>query len=83
MQTKQKILVQCDFDGTVTVEDASFTILDVYAPGKWKKLFEEHKAGGMTVGEFNSRAFSMVKADRESLLKLVDEKIRIISKLSV
>jgi len=72
-----KVLVQCDFDGTVTVEDGSFLILDTYAPGKWRHLFSEYQEGGMTVGQFNSRVFHMVKADRESILKTVMDGVEI------
>lgn len=71
----QRTLVQCDFDGTVTIEDASFVILDACIPGKWRQLFEEYQEGGMTVGEFNSKAFSMVKADKKSLLDLVSQQV--------
>ncbi|MBN2239192.1 MAG: HAD-IB family phosphatase [Dehalococcoidales bacterium] len=77
MQDKKNILVQCDFDGTITIEDASFAILDAYLPGKWEALFKEHQEGKMSVGEFNTRVFSMVKADKETLLKLIDERVRI------
>lgn len=69
--------MQCDFDGTITVEDASFTILDAYIPDKWRPLFEEYQQSKMTVGEFNSKVFAMVKADKESLLKLIREKVSV------
>ena len=69
--------MQCDFDGTVTIEDASFTILDAYVPDKWRPLFEEYQQGKMTVGEFNSTVFAMVRADKEILLQLVREKVSV------
>ncbi len=72
-----KTLVQCDFDGTITEEDASFIILDTFAGGKWRHLFRDYQKGRMTVGQFNSKAFSMVKADRESLLKVLRGKVNI------
>ena len=72
-----KVFIQCDFDGTVTLQDGSFAILDAYVPGKWRPLFEKYQNGRMTVGEFNSRAFSMVMADRQSLLDIVSEKVEI------
>lgn len=77
MKESDKTLVQCDFDGTITTEDASFLIMDAYVPGKWRSLFEEYQRGRMTVGEFNSTVFAMVKADKETLLKMIREKISV------
>jgi 2-hydroxy-3-keto-5-methylthiopentenyl-1-phosphate phosphatase len=77
LNTDSKTIIQCDFDGTVTLEDGSFAILDACVPGKWRPLFEEYQEGRLTVGEFNSRAFSMVRAERESLLKIVSEQVMV------
>ena len=70
MATELKTLVQCDFDGTITIEDVSFKLLDAYADKNWRQLFREYEEGKMTVGQFNKAAFSMVKADKESLLEV-------------
>jgi 2-hydroxy-3-keto-5-methylthiopentenyl-1-phosphate phosphatase len=74
---KRKILVQCDFDGTITEEDVSFLILDAFANGDWRKLLEDYKEGRISVGSFNKRAFNMVKVDKEALKEFVKEKTRI------
>jgi 2-hydroxy-3-keto-5-methylthiopentenyl-1-phosphate phosphatase len=68
---EKKTLVQCDFDGTITEEDASFMILDTFANRNWRQLFRDYQEGRITVGQFNTKAFSTVKADRESLLRVV------------
>ena len=72
-----KILVQCDFDGTVTVEDASFIMLDAFAGAEWRKINAEYEAGRITVGRFNSEAFSLVKATRKSLLSSIEGKVHV------
>jgi 2-hydroxy-3-keto-5-methylthiopentenyl-1-phosphate phosphatase len=77
LRESDKTLVQCDFDGTITIEDASFTILDAYVPDKWRSLFERYQQGKMTVGAFNSTVFSMVKADKQPLLKMIREKVSV------
>ena len=77
MKKQSNILIQCDFDGTITIEDASFTILDAYIPEKWHPLFNEYQQGQMTVGEFNSTVFAMINADKEILLKTVREKVSV------
>ena len=66
-----KTLVQCDFDGTITEKDVSFLFLDTYADGNWRELLKEYQAGKISVGDFNTRAFAMVRADKQTLLDLV------------
>jgi len=66
-----KILVQCDFDGTVTEEDISFLILDAFADGDWRKLLTQYREKRISVGSFNTRAFTMVKEDEETLNQFV------------
>jgi 2-hydroxy-3-keto-5-methylthiopentenyl-1-phosphate phosphatase len=77
LRKSDKTTIQCDFDGTITIEDASFLILDTYIPGKWQSLFEEYQQGKMTVGEFNSTVFSIVRADKKSLLNMIREKVSV------
>jgi len=72
-----KTLVQCDFDGTVTEEDTSFFLLDAFAQGDWRRLLREYKEHRISVGEFNTKAFAMVKADKTTLLKALEGKIRV------
>ena len=66
-----KTLVQCDFDGTITQEDASFRLLDTFADGDWRQLLAQYRNGEISVGAFNSRAFAMVKADRQTMVDAV------------
>ena len=72
-----KILVQCDFDGTITEEDVSFMLLDAFADRDWRQLSREYQEGKMSVGRFNTRAFAMIKADRESLLEIARDNMKI------
>ena len=66
-----KTLVQCDFDGTITLEDEAFLLLDAFADGNWRQVLTEYREGKISVGHFNTRAFAMIKADRQHLLDLV------------
>jgi len=72
-----KTLVQCDFDGTITEEDMGFLLLDSFANESWRRLLTEYRGGRMSVGHFNTRAFAMVKADKQTLLKFVGSKVKI------
>jgi 2-hydroxy-3-keto-5-methylthiopentenyl-1-phosphate phosphatase len=40
-------------------------------------LFDEYQQGKMTVGAFNSIVFAMVRADKEILLEMIREKVRV------
>jgi 2-hydroxy-3-keto-5-methylthiopentenyl-1-phosphate phosphatase len=71
-----KTLVQCDFDGTITEEDASFFLLDAFAQGDWRQVLQEYKEHRISVGQFNSRAFAMVKADESTLLGAIKGKVK-------
>lgn len=77
MEKDSKILVQCDFDGTVTDGDVSFLILDAFARKDWRQLFKDYQDGKITVGRFNTVAFSTVKADKKTLLELVRKEARV------
>jgi 2-hydroxy-3-keto-5-methylthiopentenyl-1-phosphate phosphatase len=74
-----KILVQSDFDGTITEEDVSYLLLDTFADGNWRELLGDYTEGRISVGAFNTRAFAMVKADRQTLLDFVlkSDRVRI------
>jgi len=72
-----KTLVQCDFDGTVTEEDTSFFLLDAFAQGDWRRLLREYKEHRISVGEFNTKAFAMVKADKPTLLEALEGKVKV------
>jgi len=70
-------LVQFDFDGTITEEDEAFRLLDAFACGDWRKVLEEYRAGKITVGDFNSRAFALVTTGRERMVDLVKRQSKI------
>jgi 2-hydroxy-3-keto-5-methylthiopentenyl-1-phosphate phosphatase len=71
------MIIQSDFDGTLTEEDVSFALLDAFADGDWRQLFERYRQSKMTVGDFNSKAFAMVKASREELLRVAREQVKL------
>jgi 2-hydroxy-3-keto-5-methylthiopentenyl-1-phosphate phosphatase len=66
-----RLLFQSDFDGTITVGDVSFLLLDKYANGDWRSLRDEYKNKRITVGQFNTAAFKLVAQDRPTLERFV------------
>lgn len=77
LSNSPRLVFQSDFDGTITVEDISFLILDKYALGDWRAVLEEYKSGRITVGQFNTRAFRMVKEEKAALENYVLQHYRI------
>jgi len=72
-----KTLIQCDFDGTVTEKDTSFFLLDTFAQGDWRRLLRDYKEHRISVGEFNTRAFAMVKDDKPTLLGALKGEVKV------
>jgi len=72
-----KTLVQCDFDGTITEEDVSFFLLDTFAQGDWRRLLRDYKEHRISVGEFNTKAFAMVKDDKPTLLEALKGRVKV------
>ncbi len=70
-------MVQCDFDGTITHQDAGFLMLDAFASGDWRQLLTEYREGKIAVGHFTTQSFAMIKADRQTLLDFIKGKVEI------
>jgi 2-hydroxy-3-keto-5-methylthiopentenyl-1-phosphate phosphatase len=70
-------VIQCDFDGTITEKDVSFFLLDRFASKDWRGLLEEYRQGKISVGKLNTDAFSLVKADEETLLQAMRGEVKI------
>jgi 2-hydroxy-3-keto-5-methylthiopentenyl-1-phosphate phosphatase len=71
------MIIQSDFDGTITEEDVSFVLLDTFAKGDWRQLFQQYRQDKISVGDFNTRAFAMVKAGSEDLLRVVRDNVKL------
>jgi 2-hydroxy-3-keto-5-methylthiopentenyl-1-phosphate phosphatase len=70
-----RTLVQCDFDGTVTIGDVGFMLLDGFASGDWRQWGKKYAAGEISVGYFNTKVFSMVTADRQTMLDYIKGRV--------
>ena len=71
------MIVQCDFDGTITEEDQSFLLLDSFANGDWRQLLKDYRGGKISVNYFNTNAFAMVREDTETLIDFVRRRVKI------
>jgi len=71
----QKTLGQCDFDGTVTIGDVSYILLDAFASGDWRYWDKKYTAGEVSVGRFSTEVFSMITADRQTMLDYIKGRV--------
>ena len=77
LEKAKKVLVQCDFDGTVTEKDVSFMLLDAFAKGDWQVVNKQYSDGKITVGQFNERAFGMVKVGKKAMLDYIKRRVKV------
>jgi 2-hydroxy-3-keto-5-methylthiopentenyl-1-phosphate phosphatase len=77
LEQSRKIIIQCDFDGTVTEDDISFILLDAFTKGDWRTINKQHSEGKITVGQFNERAFGLVRASKKAMLDYIKDKVKV------
>lgn len=64
---KSVLIVQCDFDDTITVGNVSAAIREAFGPRDWAAMEEEYLSGKYSVEESNIRQFALVKAAKEDI----------------
>jgi 2-hydroxy-3-keto-5-methylthiopentenyl-1-phosphate phosphatase len=52
-------------------------LLDAFARGNWREIYEQYRQNKISVGEFNTRAFAMVKASKAELLEAARGRVRL------
>ncbi len=67
----EMIVVQCDFDDTITVGNVSTAIREMFGPDSWTSMEEEYLSGKYSVEESNIRQFALVKAARQEIVDFV------------
>ena len=65
------LVVQCDFDDTITVGNVSAAIRAAFGPENWREMEDDYVAGKLSVEESNIRQFGLVKASRHEIEEFV------------
>lgn len=65
------LVVQCDFDDTITVGNVSVAIRAAFGPANWQEMEDEYVAGKLSVEQSNIRQFGLVKASRHEIEEFV------------
>lgn len=69
---RQKWVVVCDFDGTISTVDATDRILEAYADPAWLDIEAEWKSGYIGSRECLSRQIALLRADPTKIDALAD-----------
>lgn len=69
------MLVQCDFDGTVTRNNLSTLLRASFARGDWRSIDARYLRGGLTVEQSNALQYALIREPREKLQAFVCEHI--------
>ena len=61
------LLVQCDFDDTITDGNVSVAIREVFGPDGWRSMEREFQDGQFSVEESNIRQYALLKASQKDI----------------
>lgn len=69
---KNRWIVVCDFDGTISTVDATDRLLEVYADPEWMRIEQEWKDGGIGSRECLDRQVALLRAEITQIEALAD-----------
>ena len=70
------ILIQTDFDNTVTIGNVSELIHEEFGPKNWPEIYENYKRGMITVEESNIYSFKSLKTKKIDLDNFVKNNVK-------
>ena len=65
------MIIQCDFDGTITTNNISVIIRERFAPSEWRKMEEDYFNGKFTVEQSNIAQYRLVTETKDTLVEYV------------
>lgn len=68
-----KRLILCDFDGTITVRDTGYLLVNQFTSGNWKGIDQDFRDGKIGSREAYSRIARILKGEESTLLRFVEE----------
>jgi len=71
------MIIQCDFDGTVTTNNVSLLLRERFAIGNWRKTESDYLQGLLGVEESNKRQFALIREPKEKLVAFATQKARV------
>ena len=71
------MIIQCDFDGTVTTNNLSVLIREKFAPSEWQNIESDYVKGRLTVEQSNRVQYTLVRETRGTLVEFVLENFKL------
>ena len=71
------MIIQCDFDGTITVNNTSVMIREKFAPVEWSEAEKEYLQRRLTVEQSNQRQYALIKTPREVLVEHARQQLKV------
>ena len=75
------MIIQCDFDGTITKNNLSVLLRENFARGDWQTVESDYLRGRITVEESNKLQYILIKEPKERLQNFVRQCIEVRSGL--
>jgi len=61
------IIIQMDFDNTISVGNVSIEVRDEFAPNQWLEMEEEYNSGKFSVEESNVRQYALISNNQKQI----------------
>ena len=71
------MIIQCDFDGTITRNNLSVLLRENFAHGDWQKIDSDYLNGRITVEQSNKLQFALIKEPKDKLQEFVRQHIEV------
>ncbi len=71
------MIVQCDFDSTITTNNLSLLLRERFAIGDWQKIESDYLQGQLTVEVSNMRQYALIKESREKLQEFARHSVEV------
>jgi 2-hydroxy-3-keto-5-methylthiopentenyl-1-phosphate phosphatase len=69
------LIIQCDFDGTITRNNLSILLREQFACGKWRRIELDYLRGRVSVEQSNRLQYALIEEPRERLQEFVRQHI--------
>jgi 2-hydroxy-3-keto-5-methylthiopentenyl-1-phosphate phosphatase len=66
-------LILCDFDGTISVRDTGYVLVNQFTSGNWEGIDRDFRDGKIGSREAYSRIAKIIKGDEPTILRFVQE----------
>lgn len=66
-------LILCDFDGTISVRDMGYVLVNQFTSGNWERIDRDFRDGKIGSREAYTRIAKILKGDESTLLRFIQE----------